>query len=454
MILQSVSIPSDVAYLMRKLHDAGYQAYAVGGCIRDTLMNKQPDDWDICTSALPQQTLDVLQLPNIIENGLKHGTVTVRWHGANYEITTFRTEGAYIDNRRPSYVTFVSDVKEDLRRRDFTINALAYNEEEGLLDFFDGIDDIRHGIIRCVGNPDERFQEDGLRIMRALRFAARFGFQIEKETAAAIHRNAALLNNISAERIQTELNKMLLGDGVEAVLSEFADIIAIVIPEIQPMFGFDSGNPCDTCYDVWQHTVKVIADTPKEKTLRLAALLHDIGKPNTFTADSENADLFYGHQEEGERLSEIILRRLKYDNHTIAQVKALVRLHDYHPELTEKAVRRFLNQTGEELLPLLIALQKADCYAKGVPAAQEMTAYFDRLQRLCEKEMCTSTAYTLKMLAVNGNDLMALGIRGREVGNILQQLLEGVMDGNWPNEKAILLRQAEILHSTKAEKPF
>ena len=441
----TIVIPENVQYLMHRLQQAGYHAYAVGGCIRDTLLHQTPEDWDICTSALPQETLDTLQLPNIIENGLKHGTVTVRYHGENYEITTFRTDGSYTDNRRPSSVTFVTDVREDLRRRDFTINALAYNDTEGLLDCFGGAEDLQQKVIRCVGNPDERFQEDGLRIMRALRFASRFGFRIEEQTAAAIHRNKELLHHISAERINAELNKLLLGDSAEEILMTFPDVIAVFIPEIEPMIGFDQKNP-HHAYDVWTHTVKVIAHTPKDKVLRLAALLHDIGKPNTFTVDEQGIGHFYGHPAESQRLAGIILKRLKYDNNTIQQVKQLVGLHDRYPALKAASVRRLLSETGDTLMPQLIRLQRADCQAKDVSAAEKADVYFDQLSALCDEIMKTSTAYTLKMLAVNGQDLKAIGIKnGKDIGRILQLLLEDVIDGTLPNEKELLLKKAKTL---------
>ncbi len=437
-----IDIPESVRYLISRLQQNGYRAYAVGGCVRDSLLQKTPDDWDICTSALPQQTLDTLQMPNIIENGLRHGTVTIRYQGQNYEITTFRTDGAYVDNRRPSSVTFVADVKEDLLRRDFTINALAYNDQEGLIDYFNGREDLQQGIIRCVGNADERFQEDGLRIMRALRFASRFGFHIASDTAAAIHRNAELLKNISAERIHSELDKLLIGQNAEAVLSEFSDVLAVVIPEITPMIGFDQRNP-HHAFDVWTHTVKAVANTPPERILRLAALFHDIGKPSAFTLDEKGVGHFKRHAFLGEEITHTVLRRLRYDNRTIAQVSQLVLLHDDHPSLKNKSVRRFLSKTGENLWRELLQLQKADFNAKGVPVTEEAAAYFDKLYALCVEEASSQTAYTLKRLAVNGKDLIALGIKdGMLIGQILSELLECVIEGTLTNEREILLEKA------------
>jgi len=435
-----IEIPENVNDIIQKLRQSGYQAYAVGGCIRDSLMSLLPDDWDICTSALPQQTLEVLQLPNIIENGMKHGTVTVRYHGENYEITTFRKDGQYTDHRRPSSVTFVNEIKEDLSRRDFTINALAYNEEEGLQDYFEGYQDIQRRILRCVGNPDERFQEDGLRIMRALRFAARFELTIEPLTAEAIHRNKALLKNISAERINTEFTKLLLSVGVEKILTEYADVIAEFIPEIKPMIGFEQKNPHHV-YDVWSHTVKVVSFSPEDKVLRLAAFFHDIGKPYTFTKSEDGTGHFHGHPEVSAEMSSFIMKRLRYDNHTIAAVRNLVRVHDKRPPLEKKSVRRLLRDIGETMYLPLTELKRADAKAQNPDKLPEKLEYVDELERMLQEEIHSQSAYALRQLAVNGGDLKEAGITdGKEIGRMLQELLELVIEEKVPNERNALLK--------------
>ena len=283
-----IKMPENAKGIIDKLRTCGYDAYAVGGCIRDSIMGKIPYDWDICTSALPEEVLEVLGERNIIENGLKHGTVTVHIDGENYEITTFRTDGQYLDNRHPENVTFVRELKEDLSRRDFTMNSLAYNYSEGLIDIFGGRDDINNSIIRCVGDPDKRFGEDALRILRALRFSSQLGFSIEEKTSASIHKNAELLKNISAERIMSEFTKILMGKNVEDVLMNYKDVIAVFIPEIKPMFGFEQHNPHHV-YDVWQHTVKSVACVKNERILRLTAFFHlkplqlTVGEKGIFT---------------------------------------------------------------------------------------------------------------------------------------------------------------------------
>lgn len=434
-----INIPENVSRIINELTSAGYKAYAVGGCIRDSIMGKTPSDWDICTSALPEQTLDVLKKPNLIENGLKHGTVTVRYDNSNYEITTFRTDGAYSDNRHPEAVTFVTDLKEDLSRRDFTVNALAYDPSEGLTDCFGGVDDIKNGIIRCVGDPDRRFNEDGLRIMRALRFSSVLGFRIEDKTADSIHKNAELLKNISAERITSEFSKLIVGIDAERILTDYSDVISVFIPEIKPMIGLSQNNP-HHCYDVWTHTVKVCSFIEPELTLRLAALLHDIGKPECFTVDEAGTGHFKGHPDVSEKMSGEILRRMKYDNNTIASVRLLVRLHDKRPPAEPKYVRRFLSETGPEMFLPLMRLKKADALAQSSFRRKEKLEYPEKLTELYYEELKNKSAYSMKTLAVSGKDIIALGITdGKEIGNMLRQMLELVIDGVLENDREKLI---------------
>ena len=298
-----IEIPEGAQRIIETLHRSGHRAYVVGGCVRDSLLLRVPVDWDICTSSLPEETLECLNAENIIKNGLKHGTVTVRVDGENYEITTFRTDGEYLDNRHPESVTFVRNLKEDLARRDFTMNALAYSNSRGLQDCFDGLKDIENGMIRCVGSPGRRFGEDALRILRALRFASVLGFEIEKKTAKSIHKNAYLLKNISVERIMSEFVRILCGKNVGRVLLEYADVVGEILPEVRKMTGFEQHNPHHV-YDVWTHTVKVIAAVKPTKTLRLAALFHDMGKPSAFKMDEKGVGHFKGHPEISEKIAE------------------------------------------------------------------------------------------------------------------------------------------------------
>ena len=441
----SIDVPKRVSYIIERLISAGYSAYAVGGCVRDSIMGKVPSDWDICTSALPQQTLEVLGKPNLVENGMKHGTVTVRYDDENYEITTFRSDGVYDDNRHPRQVSFVSDLREDLARRDLTINALAYNQRDGLVDLFGGAEDIEKGIIRCVGNPDERFSEDGLRIMRTLRFASVLGFDIDEETALSVHKNAHLLKNISAERIASEFNKLLMGKNAERVLSEYYDVIAVFIPELLPMVGFEQKTPHHV-YDVWEHTVKVISFSPEDRILRLTAFFHDIGKPECFTVSPDGTGHFHGHPDVSERIAADVLRRLKYDNKTINTVCLLVRLHDKRPPAEPKYVRRFLSELGEELFPELLKLKRADAMGQSEFRRKEKLEYISELRRLYDEELKKGSAYSLGMLRINGRDIMSLGVRdGRQVGMILRKMLDFVIDGELENDRERLLACAKEL---------
>lgn len=432
-------MPDKVKYIIDILKENGYDAYAVGGCIRDTIMKKKPSDWDICTSSTPQETLECLNKSNVVKNGLKHGTVTVVFDDITYEITTFRIDGEYADNRRPESVTFVRELKEDLARRDFTINAIAYNDAEGLCDFFGGINDINKKIIRCVGNPDKRFNEDALRIMRALRFASVLGFDIEKSTSDSIHRNKELLKNISVERIMSEFSKMLVGDNAEKILMEYSDVFCVFIPEIKPMIGFNQKNK-HHIYDVWKHTVKAVVNTPPNRILRFAALFHDIGKPKAFTIDKQGVGHFYGHPEISEEMTYNILKRLKSDNKTLEQVTTLVKKHDVGIIAKPKYVRRTVVKIGNELFEKLLLLKRADALAQNPVYTSEKLKYIDELERIYKENMTDIPNFTIKSLAVNGYDLMNMGItNGKEIGICQKRLFKLVVDGEIQNEKNVLL---------------
>lgn len=437
-----IKMPESAARIIDRLSMSGYKAYAVGGCIRDSIMGKIPYDWDICTSALPEEVLEVLGEKNIVENGLKHGTVTVHIDGENYEITTFRTDGEYLDNRHPENVTFVRDLKEDLSRRDFTMNSLAYNDSEGLIDIFGGENDINDGIIRCVGDPDKRFGEDALRILRALRFSSQLNFSIEENTSVSIHKNAELLKNISAERIMTEFTKILMGQNVEEVLLNYRDIIAVFIPEIKEMFEFEQHNPHHV-YDVWKHTVKAVACVKNERVLRLTAFFHDIGKPKTFTIDNAGKGHFHGHPEVSDRMANEILKRLKTDNHTISKVRLLIKLHDLRPKPDAKNVRRLMYETGSENFPLLMEIKRADALAQNPETHEYKLEYIRKLEEIYKQELEKKSAFNLKTLAVNGKDIINIGISdGRKIGMILEFLLDRVIDGDMENDRELLLDKA------------
>ena len=438
-------MPSAVDKIIKKLEESGYEAYAVGGCVRDSVMDKEPSDWDICTSSLPEETLECLGAENIIKNGLKHGTVTVRIEEENYEITTFRTDGEYLDNRHPESVTFVRSLKEDLARRDFTMNALAYSKNRGLQDYFDGLTDIQKGIIRCVGSPDRRFGEDALRILRALRFASVLGFEIEKKTAKSIHKNAYLLKNISVERIMSEFVRILCGKNVEKVLLEYADVVGEILPEVRKMTGFEQHNPHHV-YDVWTHTVKGIAAVKPTKTLRLAALFHDMGKPSAFKMDEKGVGHFKGHPEISEKIAERELKRLKSDNKTLKDVCKLVKYHDVRPYVN-KSVRRYIANVGMDMFEDMLDLKRADTKAQNPVYLEETLKYIDFLEEMYRTEKEKNNDFTLKTLKINGEDLKKMGFSdGRAIGYCLNSLLLQVIDGEMENNREILLEYAESMN--------
>ncbi|MCD7761095.1 MAG: tRNA nucleotidyltransferase [Clostridiales bacterium] len=437
----NITIPEAPAGLLHRLNMAGYEAYVVGGCVRDAIMGRTPSDWDICTDALPQQVIDLFSDHSVAKTGLQHGTVMVIEDEVGYEITTFRTDGTYSDHRHPDRVAFVSDLREDLARRDFTINAMAYHPNRGLVDCFGGRDDLAAGLVRCVGNPDQRFQEDGLRLLRALRFAARFGFRVEAETGAAIHRNRSLLDSIAVERIFTELKGFLVGQGVAPLLREYRDLIAQVLPELAPMFDFEQHNP-HHCWDVWEHTVRAVEAVEPETALRLTMLFHDSGKPDCFSLDEKGVGHFYRHGHRSEELAAQMLTRLRCDNRLRKQVLLQVRTHDQPLPQTEAAGRRFLNRMGEEGALRSLAVHRADMLAQAPETWPEKQALLNNAEAILRGLLAKRACFGIKDLAINGNDLLSLGYRsGPALGKELNHLLEQVLDGTLANRREALLEQ-------------
>lgn len=431
-------LPLQVNTALELLHRAGYEAYLVGGAVRDYVRRGlQGEDWDITTSALPEEVEQVFSTFRVIETGLKHGTVTVVMDHMHLEITTYRTEGSYSDHRHPDSVCFTRSLREDLARRDFTMNALAYSPKTGVVDLYGGCEDIAAGLVRCVGDPDRRFQEDALRILRALRFASVYELVLEEQTARAVHRNRALLDRIAPERIRVELTKLLCGAGVETVLREYADVLAQIIPELAPMFGFEQKNPHHD-RDVWEHTIAVVAHAPAEPVMRWSALLHDIGKPKCFTEDEEGIGHFYGHAGIGDALAEEVLGRLRFDNAARQRIRLLVKNHDTPLPQEEKGVKRLLNRFGPEAVEQLIRLHRADTAGQH-PCCARRQAQFDRVTDLVQVVLARQACFSLKDLAVRGGDLIHLGLSGRQVGEALQTALEAVMDGRVANERGALL---------------
>ena len=425
------------------LNAAGYEAYVVGGCVRDSLLGKAPEDWDITTSALPEQTAAVFADYRTIGTGLKHGTLTVLVDGMPLEITTYRIDGEYTDSRRPDSVTFTASLREDLQRRDFTINALAYHPETGIIDHFSGLADLAAQRICCVGEPEKRFTEDALRLARALRFSATLGFEIEKVTAAAIHRLAPLLRRVAAERIAVELKKLLCGQNVRQVLLAYPDVMTAILPELQPMMGLQQDNPYHHL-SVYEHTVETVAAVPATPLLRLTMLFHDVGKPNCYTRDLQGFDHFRGHPEISTAIAERALERLHFDRYTIEAVKRLVLHHDDTLSLTDKALKRLLNRLGSELAPLLVEVQKADVWGQHPDKRDDRLVFLDNLKRRLMELIEENACFRVKDLAITGKELLEIGYApGPKVGNVLQTLLEAVMDGDCPNEPNALLKLAK-----------
>lgn len=436
-----IKLPESVQLIIRKITDSGYEAYAVGGCVRDSLRGNSPNDWDICTSALPENIEDIFSGFHIIETGLQHGTVTIMIDHIGYEITTYRIEGKYSDRRKPDYVSFVTDLREDVKRRDFTINSMAYNDIDGLKDYFGGEDDLKKGIIRCVGNADERFNEDALRILRAMRFASSFDFKIENDTSKAMHKNKELLNFISKERISAELLKLICGKGAARILDEFRDILAIVIPELKPEFGFEQNNPYHDS-DVWQHTLRTVDNIRNDEILRLSMLFHDCGKPHCYTED-QNGGHFYGHAKISAELAENALKRLKMSNDIIKSVKTLVLYHDVLPVLKRKGLLRLLNKIGMDNVELLFEIVRADAKGHAEQACKNTLKLLESVNTELAKIQEENKCFQISDLNISGKDIIALGINpGKQIGEILKKLMNMVMDDEISNDHEILIKKA------------
>ena len=440
-----IQVPEYALTVVQRLEHFGYEAYVVGGCVRDSLLGRTPKDWDVCTNATPKQVLGAFKRFNVIKTGLQHGTVTVMVNREPVEVTTFRIDGEYTDNRHPDAVTFVSRVEEDLARRDFTINAMAYNPTRGLVDAFGGQQDLAAGVIRCVGEPDARFNEDGLRIMRALRFAARYDFAIERETAFSMRRNRHLLQNVSVERIFTELKGILVGNGARSMMLAFPEIFSIIMPEVEPMFGFDQRNP-HHIYDVWTHTAHAVQAVPADPVLRLTMLLHDIGKPACFSVDAKGKGHFYGHPEKSAKMAEKILLRLKSDTATLENVRTLVRVHDHSFPTTRAGMRRFIGRLGMPVVEQLFAVKRADQAAQSTHEQAAKKAELRDAALLIEDLLEEPPAFTVKDLAINGRDLITMGVKpSPALGELLERLLAEVQEDKLENAREPLLARARQL---------
>ncbi len=431
--------PAQVSAVLTRLEQAGFPAYAVGGCVRDTLLGRTPEDWDVTTAARPEQTA-ALFAGHSIPTGLRHGTVTVRQDGLSVEVTTFRADGPYSDHRRPDAVYFSDSLAEDLCRRDLTVNAMAMDVRGALTDLYGGQDDLRRGVLRCVGDPDRRFGEDALRIMRTLRFSSVLGFTVEERTAAALHRCAPLLRDIAAERLLSETNRLLCGAHVLPVLLAYPDVLGVFLPELLPCVGLDQRNR-HHLYDVWEHTARSVAAIPPEPVLRWAMLLHDVGKPACFTVDDQGVGHFYGHPKVSASLAEELCRRLRMDKRTAHEIVTLVQWHDRDIPRTERAIARAVHQLGEDTFRRLLAMKRADNLAQH-PAYRGRLAELDRAEAILDALLAKQACFSLRDLAVDGRDMLALGLRGPAVGHTLDALLAQVLDGALPNDRAALLAAA------------
>lgn len=447
-----MNIPQGPDEILNRLTAAGFQAYAVGGCVRDSLLGTVPGDWDICTSALPEETEACFSDLRVVETGLKHGTVTVIFQGVPYEITTFRSDGNYLDHRRPQQVNFVRTLKEDLLRRDFTINAMAVGLDEEIQDPFGGRQDLTDGIIRCVGDPDTRFTEDALRILRGLRFASRLGFSIAPETAAAMERNKNLLSYVSGERIYKELTGILIGTYAQSVLEQYGGVLAAVLPEIQPSMGFLQRNPFHN-RDVWQHTLEALGKSRPDPIVRWALLLHDLGKPDCFTLDDRGIGHFYGHPQRSMELAEQILDRFRGDKKTRDTICLLVRDHDREAPATIKNARRWIARYGRDNVRLLLEVKRCDCLAHvDTPKTRARYNNLMEMTRLIRECLETERCFSVRDLPVKGGDVMALGVpAGPQVGRILEGLLDDVLDGACPPEREALLERLKRLINERKE---
>lgn len=437
-----MQIPDNAKKIINALSEKGFDSYVVGGCVRDFLLGKPVSDTDIATSALPKETEEILNSKHIkvVETGIKHGTVTAVIDKTPYEITTFRTDGDYKDSRRPESVEFVRDIKEDLKRRDFTVNAMAYSENAGLIDLFGGREDLENRIIRAVGDPDKRFKEDALRIMRALRFSSVLGFRIEENTKKALFDNRFLLNHIASERIFTELLKLLSGKNVLQVLDEYRDIIAVIIPELKASFECAQNTPWHS-FPVYEHIIRSVDYAPDDPVIRLTMLLHDIGKPSVKKTDENGRDHFKTHAAAGEKIAETVLRRLKVSNEIYSKVTTLIQYHQSVENVNDIKIKRWFNKIGPEYTLSLFDVRIADLKAHNTAKA-EVHGEIETLMRLKEEAaeiIKRGDAYRVSDLAVNGSDLLSLGFSGREIGDKLEEILNLVLEDKVKNNKNDIL---------------
>lgn len=446
----AVHPPKSVSAILSILKEHGYEAYAVGGCVRDSVMGVEPKDWDIASSALPSAIKELFS--RTADTGLRHGTVTVLLEGEAFEVTTFRIDGEYGDSRHPEQVEFTGLIEEDLRRRDFTINAMAWNEERGLIDPFGGMQDIADSLIRCVGDPAQRFHEDALRMLRAVRFAARLGFQIDPDTKRGISENSDLILKISSERIREELSGILTADHpMEFLLLKDTGLLGRILPEVEACFNTIQNNP-HHIYNVGEHSIHAVAAIENDRCLRWAMLLHDVGKAVTRTTDEKGVDHFYGHAARSMEIAENILRRLRFDNRSLDRILRLIRYHDREIVPQPTAVARAVNQVGEDIFPELLKVKRADSSAQNPVDLKKRMEGVDRIEKIYKELLEQKHCLKLKDLAVNGEDLIRMGFeKGPEIGKVLETLFGRVLTDPELNEREILKGMAIKMLEQRSE---
>ena len=439
-----IKIPDGANLLIHALQDNGYSAYVVGGCVRDSILGREPHDWDICTSATPEQMLEVFKGRRVIETGLQHGTITVVVNKIPYEITTYRIDGDYSDSRRPDSVTFTDNLIEDLKRRDFTINAMAYNDIQGLVDPFGGIDDIKYEKIQCVGSAKERFGEDALRILRAIRFASQLEFSIEPETDWQIHQLYKNLENISVERINSEFCKIASFDNFCVELLLYKDVFSLFIPELKDMIDFPQNNPWHI-YNVFDHTVHAVSECDsKDLVTRLAVFFHDFGKPHSYQDGEDGIRHFKGHAKVSAEMTDLIMKRLRFDNDTRNKVVELIQCHDATIHVGKKYAKKWLNKIGEEQFRRLLKIKEADNKAQNIERSNERIGELREIESLINEVLQEQECFSLKDLVIKGQDLIEIGYKpGRALGAALRGLLDCVIAEEIENNKIELLKLAK-----------
>ncbi len=435
----NLTLPQDVRFILNTLNEKGHKAYAVGGCVRDMMLEKTPNDWDVTTSAVPEEIMEAF--PKTVPTGLRHGTVTVLCGQNSYEVTTFRIDGGYADHRRPDAVTFTADICEDLARRDFTVNAMAYHPTEGVVDPFGGREDLAKKILRAVGEPWRRFDEDALRILRAFRFSAQLDFAIEEKTLAAAGELSPSLSAVSAERIRDELLKILLSNNPDILtLMQEKGVLSRILPEFSALWGVEQ-NTIYHIHDVFHHTIKVIESTPKNPALRLSALLHDTGKPTSKTTDEKGVDHFHGHDQKSVEIAEDVLLRLRFDNKTIATVCHLIEHHDLRMAATPKSVRKAMSRVGKEEFFNLLDLMRADAKGQNPAMLKERLEHYTKVETIAQKILEQKDALSVADLAIGGKALITLGLSGKSIGKALDFALDFVLENPMKNQTETLLEK-------------